>query len=141
MSTLTIVECYRKSACKGGVALLSSDEYCSPGYAGPCKYRFCSLSHITSYYFKLASFEILFTITEPRYITVLILQGVCTSTPQMIVTIDSALVRHAPVGRQCVMQSRKYNTFNLLYFAIPLTSLFYMFSAIHNNNHRLRCMH
>jgi predicted outer membrane repeat protein len=45
VSTLTILECYRKTACKGGVALLSSDEYCSPGYAGPCKYSILSSFH------------------------------------------------------------------------------------------------
>jgi predicted outer membrane repeat protein len=49
ISTLTIVECYRKAACKGGVALLSSEEYCSPGYAGPCKCSILSSFQIVSY--------------------------------------------------------------------------------------------
>jgi hypothetical protein len=47
VSTLTIAECYRKAACKGGVALLTSEEYCSPGYAGPCKY--CIMWYVILY--------------------------------------------------------------------------------------------
>jgi hypothetical protein len=33
----TVFECYNTDACKGGVALTSSAQYCTAGYTGPCK--------------------------------------------------------------------------------------------------------
>jgi hypothetical protein len=41
LNTLTTLECYNSDACKGGVAIESTTEYCNEGYTGPCKYSLC----------------------------------------------------------------------------------------------------
>jgi predicted outer membrane repeat protein len=40
MQTQSVLECWESSACSGGNAVSSVQEYCADGYTGPCKY-FC----------------------------------------------------------------------------------------------------
>jgi predicted outer membrane repeat protein len=37
LDSLDVKQCYRQEACKGGVAVNSSDDYCAEGYRGPCE--------------------------------------------------------------------------------------------------------
>jgi hypothetical protein len=46
LQSLAVRRCYRQEACKGGVAVHSSDDYCAEGYRGPCECQ-CSLCRLT----------------------------------------------------------------------------------------------
>jgi predicted outer membrane repeat protein len=37
LQSLAVRQCWREEACKGGVAVQSSDDYCAAGYRGPCE--------------------------------------------------------------------------------------------------------
>jgi predicted outer membrane repeat protein len=45
LQTQSVLECWESSACSGGNAISSVQEYCADGYTGPCKY--CSFARCT----------------------------------------------------------------------------------------------
>eukprot|EP00953_Heterococcus_sp_UTEX-ZZ885_P019320 10795-Heterococcus_DN1.PRE.2 len=46
LQSLAVRQCWREEACKGGVAVQSSDDYCAAGYRGPCELLQLTTVHI-----------------------------------------------------------------------------------------------
>eukprot|EP00953_Heterococcus_sp_UTEX-ZZ885_P001671 1428-Heterococcus_DN1.PRE.2 len=45
LDSLDVKQCWREEACRGGVAVQSSDDYCADGYKGPCKLQQLTTVH------------------------------------------------------------------------------------------------
>jgi predicted outer membrane repeat protein len=49
LRTQSVLECWESSACSGGNAISSVQEYCANGYTGPCKYCCVVARYLTCY--------------------------------------------------------------------------------------------